>query len=200
MTREATTTLTHTDGREGNEPNIIVFRSHNNPSLAGRGLPQFERAFLDALEAGLGSLEDDLFDEADRLVIGSEDAFIKRFGFDAPLRDRKHLIDLKHHADLTDREIRLLRRAGSLSFGATSASISASVVMAAWGWFQLLALFGLMLLAFLLAGRVAIPPGLQMAKVMAIEATLSVICWVVSQAYILPHRIQQRVIRHGRIR
>lgn len=188
------------NGREGDEPNILAFRSQDDPSRAARGLPQFERAFLDVLEAGLGSLEDDLFDKADRVAMGSEDAFIKRFGFDAPLRDRKHLIELKHHADLTGREIRLLRRAGSLSFGTTSASVSAPMIMAAWGWLQLLVLFGLMLLAFLLAGRTPMPPALQMAKLVAIEGTLSVNGWVVSQAYIRPHRIQRRVIRHGRTR
>lgn len=186
------------NGREGDGSNIIAFRSHDNPAHAARGLPQFEREFLDALEVGLGALEDDLFDEADQVAIDREDAFIKRFGFDAPFRDRKHLIELKHHADLTDREICLLRRAGSLSFGATSASISAPMIMAAWGWLQLLVLFGLMLLPFLLAGRAPIPPALQMAKLMVIEATLSVISWVAFQTYIRPHRIQQRVIRHGR--
>jgi hypothetical protein len=72
---------------EGGGLNVIAFRSRDNPSLAVRGLPQFEREFLDALEAGLCSLEDGLFDEADRPAVDSEDVFIKRFGFDAPLRE-----------------------------------------------------------------------------------------------------------------
>jgi hypothetical protein len=183
---------------EGGDPNVIAFRLRDNPSPVAHGLPKFEREFLNTLEEGLCSLEDDLFEEADQAAIDSEDVFIKRFRFDAPRRDRKRLIQLKHHADLTDREIRLLNRAGSLLFGATSASISAPMILVIWGWIQLLLLFVLMLLAFLLAGRTPMPPALQMAKLLAIEATLSVICWAVFQMYIRPHRIQQRVIRRGR--
>ena len=46
----------------------------------------------------------------DAKAIESESAFQARFGFDAPRHRRQQTLALKHGADLTDREIRLLRR------------------------------------------------------------------------------------------
>lgn len=50
----------------------------------------------------------------DQEAVENEQAFIRRFGFDWPRRDRVALLELKRRCDLTDREIRLLKWTGSL--------------------------------------------------------------------------------------
>jgi hypothetical protein len=71
------------------------------------------------------------------------------------------------------------------------------MILAVWRWIQLVLLSNLMLLAILLAGRTPLPTVLQIAKLVVVETTLSVVCWAVFQMYIRPHRIQQSVDRRG---
>lgn len=152
-----------------------------------------EQEFLDALNAGLGSL-DDAPDAADREAIDNEGVFIQRFGFDASRQRRRHVLDLKHHADLTDREIRLLHRTGSLSFSATAATISASIFILAWAWFLLLYSLALMFFTFLAGIHAAAPTGAQIAQLIAFEFVLLAFAWVVLYAYMRPRRIFRRVM------
>lgn len=77
--------------------------------------------------------EEDLVDAHDRQVVDDEHEFRARFGFERPRRDRKHLIELKHALDLTDREIRLLQRSGALPFKPGGVRLSASRWMAVYG-------------------------------------------------------------------
>lgn len=153
-----------------------------------------EQEVLDALGVGLGALEDDLVDEVDREAIDNEDAFVRRFRFDAPRGHRRQLIHLKHEADLTDREIRLLSRAGALKFKGATAAISAPLCLAAWGWTQLAGLSSLMLLGFLVASRVAAPTMMQVTQLIAFEFALLIVGLALLNLYVVPRRILNRVL------
>jgi hypothetical protein len=70
----------------------------------------------------------------DRATIEREDLFLRRYGFDWPRRYREALIRLKHERDLTDREIKLLYRAGCLKRNAHDVRFEASKWLAFAGW------------------------------------------------------------------
>lgn len=172
------------------ERNVIPLQRHGRSNGGTCGI---EQEVLDALNEGLGALEDDLIDAADRNAIDHETVFIKRFGFDAPRQRRRHVFELKHHADLTDREIRLLHRTGSLSFNTAAATISVPIFISVWGWFQLLYLLALMFVTFQVATHVVTPTGVQIIRVIAFEFVLLALVWAVLYVYMRPRRIFQRV-------
>jgi len=151
-----------------------------------------EGQVLAALEEALESL-DDVMDPADQKVIDDEHAFIKRFRFDAPAHRRRQVIELKHRVDLTDREIRVLHRSGSLVFDRGVASVYASLMMSVWGWVQFIALMAVMTLA-LLAGHSAktVTPS-QVLVLATLELMLLGMCAAVFQLHVLPRRIWSRV-------
>lgn len=156
-----------------------------------------------ALESCLESFEHDL-DRADREAVEVESVFIRRFGFDAPRHQRARLLELKYEADLTDREIRWLKRTGSLVFSATEAKISAPWWFALFGWVQIVTLAVLMLHAFLLATSgpdptalhatsVNDPTAVQMLKLAVVLAVLGGFQWASYRTYVLPRMILKRV-------
>jgi len=177
------------------ENNVVSFPEIRRETSESRR--DIEQEVLHALEAGLGALEDDLVSPVDREAIDDEDAFYRRFRFDAPRDYRRHLINLKHQADLTDREIRLLSRAGALKFDRATAAISAPLFLAAWGWFQLVSLSSLMLLGFLVASRVVAPTIMQITLLTAFESALLAVAWALLNLYVAPRRILNRVLRAG---
>lgn len=54
-------------------------------------------------------------EEKDRLALNDEGYFKRRFGFNAPLEQRRDVIDIKSKFDFTDKEIRLLKFSGLLT-------------------------------------------------------------------------------------
>ncbi len=62
--------------------------------------------------------------------------FRYRFGFEAPKAARKQVLAIQNEFDLTDREIRWLRRSGQLNVSRTEAKLAPSRLMPAAGWIQ----------------------------------------------------------------
>lgn len=54
-------------------------------------------------------------DEQDRRCIDNEKLFKRRFGFDAPRQQRRHVIAIKNNFDLTDLEVSCLKRSRLLT-------------------------------------------------------------------------------------
>lgn len=54
-------------------------------------------------------------EEKDRLALNDEAYFKRRFGFNAPLEQRRDVIEIKNKFDFTDKEIRLLKFSGLLT-------------------------------------------------------------------------------------
>lgn len=54
-------------------------------------------------------------EEKDRLALNDEVYFKRRFGFNAPLEQRRDVIKIKNKFDFTDKEIRLLKFSGLLT-------------------------------------------------------------------------------------
>lgn len=131
--------------------------------------------------------------DCDEQVLVDERAFQRRFGFDAPRERREQVVQLKHDADLTDREIRGLNRTRSLTFKNGMASISAPLIVALWGGFCIAYLFGLMLLAFYAAERSTQDPIVVVAKLAVVEAVLLATCVLVSHVYVWPRQLLKRV-------
>lgn len=50
-----------------------------------------------------------------QVAIGNETYFIERFGFDASEEQRRQVLAIKEHFDLTDTNIRVLKRSGALT-------------------------------------------------------------------------------------
>lgn len=130
----------------------------------------------------------------DEFVLSDETAFRRRFGFVVCRDDRRRLLGLKQQRDLTDREIRVLHRSGSLLFEDDAVRISAPVALPVWGALQLCALFAVSLLGFLLfeahpfRWRSFLP-------FLGFETFCLAVMWGVDQIYIQPWRIKRRVVR-----
>lgn len=142
--------------------------------------------------------QEDLVDAYDRQVVADEYEFRARFGFERPRRDRKHLIELKHALDLTDREIRLLQRAGALSYKPEAVRLNASRWMMVYGQFML-ATLGLMgLQACHLASRQNTVTLLLIVKLVGLAVMLMGMGWFIQYIYICPWRIQKRTRAYQR--
>ncbi|MDO5505779.1 MAG: hypothetical protein Q4F49_05740 [Pseudoxanthomonas suwonensis] len=124
-----------------------------------RGLAHSQR---EALREQLGMLMGtdpaadwhDLGDDPDKRAELDEDEFRRRFGFDACMADRRAVITIKHEADLTDREIRRLKRTGNLQIRDGQASLSYSRIEQLWGTVLIGCVCVLMLIGILAALRV----------------------------------------------
>lgn len=137
-------------------------------------------------------------EQKDVAVLEQERAFKKRFGFDLNQRQRDQLIDLKHRADLTDSEIRLLRRTGSLEFRAAGAEISTSNFVELWGYIQIGAATLLMLVGLLALGRSQAPTLAQFGLIAAVEMALLALVWGLELQYVRPNRIRRRMLDASR--
>lgn len=75
----------------------------------------------------------------DELAISDEDEFKERFGFDAPLEQRRNLIDLQRYWDFTNSEITKLKTSGCMVLSKGKAtSLCASRLIYAMGHVYLL--------------------------------------------------------------
>ncbi|XZG69051.1 hypothetical protein ACTSKR_10340 [Chitinibacteraceae bacterium HSL-7] len=137
--------------------------------------------------------------ELDERAIQSEKFFRRRFGFDAPLEQRRDVIDLKNHLDLTDLEISVLKKAGLLTIcKGKRTSLCADRVVFAMGVYFLataIVVFGTCSLAILNSG----PWGWkQVIGLSVVGLAFAVMLWFSSSISFHPLRImQQRGIRLG---
>jgi hypothetical protein len=130
--------------------------------------------------------QEDLVDAYDRQVVADEYEFRARFGFERPRRDRKHLIELKHALDLTDREIRLLQRAGALSYKPEGVRLNASRWMMVYGQFMITTLGLMGFQACHLASRQNTVTLLLIAKLVGLAAIFAGMGWFIQYIYIRP--------------
>ena len=128
----------------------------------------------------------------DAKAIESESVFMTRFGFDAPRHRRQQTLALKHGADLTDREIRLLRRFQCLAFTGKAAEISAPGFLAAWGYLQMGFVAYLMIYTFAVALDSTQPAHVVAAKVAAAEALLLGLALALAYSFVWPRRLLKR--------
>ncbi len=174
---------------------VIPFPSH--PAEVGEQLvTKLEERVLTVVADALESLDDDFESERDREAVRCEEAFHSRFGFDAPRRQRGLLLEFKHRADLTDREIRHLKRCGCLKFDRDSVAIIAPQWVEWFGWTQLalLALLGVMAAtAFQLVPQ---PKLIHVAALIAMLAAPAYLAWRIHKIYIAPRKILRRVVAH----
>ena len=136
--------------------------------------------------------------DADQEVLKDERAFYSRFGFDANREQRRQILKFKHNADVTDAEIRILRRRGSIRYHPHGVEILAPSVFAAWGYVQIIALGLLMVLPIL---RFGFKPDFSWPIFIGILPFEAVLVWLVKltdDVYIRPHRIRKRVLRQNR--
>ncbi|MCI1728668.1 MAG: hypothetical protein LKM32_04465 [Chiayiivirga sp.] len=181
------------------DTNVVPFPARARDQAIGDDPhDDLERKVVTVLDDALSDLEDDLIDDSDREAIDSEEAFIHRFGFDAPRHRRRWVIDLKHRADLTDRELRLLRGTGSLMFDTRTAAIFAPWLVAAWGWIMIAVLGALMLGVFLIANRVETPTLAQISALAGFETALLALCFGIHRLHVQPRAILRRVRRRNR--
>jgi hypothetical protein len=123
------------------------------------------------------------------------DKFKARFGIERERGDRLRLIDLCSDAGLTDSEVIWLQRSGSLGRGDNWPEISASKVVAMWGW-ALIGFLWLMLGIPLLHGvhraDYAMGPTLLAVVIAGFMAAGSrgIYC-----LHILPWQVEKRVLR-----
>lgn len=162
---------------------------NDHESFEGR----LEHDVRQAVREGAAHAEALSLEVHDRHVVGEERAFRARFGFDRPRRDRENLIRLKHEADLTDREIRLLKFTCSLRFDADSVRLVASRILAIFGRIVMgfLALEGLE--AWGLASESSLPVPVLLLRLAGVMVILLVMGWAVQQIYLRPWQIRERV-------
>jgi hypothetical protein len=195
------------DERDKAAGRIVMFRQRGTPRGidALSGIEEAELAELgrllcefDGTEAPEESAPEQIIKQNDEAVLGQERAFKKRFGFDLNQRRRNQLIDLKHRADLTDREIRLLKRTGSLEFRPSGAEISTSNIIEAWGYVQIAAATVLMLAGLLVLGRSEAPTLAQFSLIAAVEVALMALVWGLELQYVRPNCIRRRMLDSNR--
>lgn len=195
------------DERDKAAGRIVMFRQRGTPGGIGAlsGIEETELAELgrllceiDSTEAPENSAPKQTVEQSDEAVLEQERAFKKRFGFDLNQRQRNQLIDLKHRADLTDREIRLLKRTGSLVFRSTGAEISTANIVEAWGYAQIVATTLLMLAVLLMLGISETPTLAQFSLIAAVEVALIALVWGLELQYVRPNCIRRRMLDSNR--
>lgn len=132
-------------------------------------------------------------EDPDWQAVLDEHYFAKRFGFDACKAFRKQVIVLKNGADLTDREIRTLRRSGNLQFKSGNLAVLSSRIEQMWGWILIGAIANLMLLGVLAASKTPHPTFQQVAVVVGLEALCVALWWWTMEIYVRPTTIAKRI-------
>jgi hypothetical protein len=138
----------------------------------------------------------------DRVTVEREDVFLRRFGFDWPRRYRGALIRLKHERELSDREIKLLFRAGCLKRSTDDVRFEANRWLAATGW-MLIACLSPTILLFVSGVATHVPTTLVRGlAVVGVAGWLLTMVWMGYAFYIEPWRIHERslarlVVRTG---
>ena len=132
-------------------------------------------------------------DHQDQLAICDEQAFRRRFGFTVNRLQREQIITLKHEADLTDKEIKILRSSGSLVFQNGKLSVMAPTLIAIWGYIQMVMLFLMMVLSVLAAVSAQKSSWPGIAGIVALNMMLMFGMNLSNDVFIWPQRIRKRV-------
>lgn len=149
---------------------------------------------VDAIREGTANAETLSLEVRDRLAQEEERAFRARFRCDRPRLDRQNLIRLKHEADLTDREIRLLLFTCSLRFGREGVHFVASLRgLAAFGRVVMDFLGVELLEAWNLASCSSLPVPVLLLRLVGVVTLVLAMGWGVQQIYLRPRQIQCRV-------
>lgn len=136
----------------------------------------------------------------DQLAIRDEYVFRKRFGFVVNRLQREKIIALKHEADLTDKEVRILRKSSSIVFRNERLQVMAPTALAIWGYI-LIAFLMLMMFLSLLAAELAEHVGMKEVVVLIVVNALLLFGMNASNdVYIWPQRIRKRVEQRRMIR
>ena len=176
------------------EAKIIRFPGRSSAqSVPGTACDARWQEFVQVVREALVTAHDDPLDEQDRRAIADEYIFRARFGFVRPRRDRERLIRMKHQFDLTDDEIRVLKRAGALSFGVHQVRLVAERWLAAYGWL-VLGFLGLMesLAWSATLQRSAVPPVLLL-KLVSLTLVFGGLGWIVHMIHVRPWQIAKRM-------
>ena len=137
-------------------------------------------------------------DHQDQLAICDEQVFRKRFGFVVNRQQREQIISLKHEADLTDKEIKILRSSGSLAFQKGKLTVMAPTLIAVWGYIQILLSLLLMTLSVLAAASAQKISGTGIAGIVLLNLILLFGMNLSNDVFIWPQRIRKRVQQHQR--
>jgi len=137
-------------------------------------------------------------DHQDQLAICDEQVFRKRFGFVVNRQQREQIISLKHEADLTDKEIKILRSSGSLAFQKGKLTVMAPTLIAVWGYIQILLSLLLMTLSVLAAASAQRISGTGIAGIVLLNLILLFGMNLSNDVFIWPQRIRKRVQQHQR--
>lgn len=156
-------------------------------ALRARTVAELSQVLAEAASTGTA--------ETDFEAVDDEHVFAKRFKFVVCRRYRQHTIDLKHEADLTDAEIRLLWRTSSLVFRDDQAVMTTSRTMQAWGYIQLVVLGALILAGLLALLRAQAPTLVQFGQLMVVETLLFALSWGIHTMYVRPNQIRSRAVR-----
>ncbi len=132
-------------------------------------------------------------DHQDQLAICDEQAFRKRFGFVVNRLQREQIIALKREADLTDKEIRILRSSGSLAFQKGKLTVMAPTLIAVWGYIQIVLSLLLMMLSVLAAISAQKMSWTGVAGIVALNVILLFGMNLSNDVFIWPQRIRKRV-------
>jgi hypothetical protein len=130
--------------------------------------------------------------ELDEVAIGNQRVFHARFCMDASRGVREQLITLQQHHDLTDREIRWLRRAGSIQVKGTQVTPTTSRSMVAIGWVQLSLISLMCISALFQVAFSSTPAWKQLLAQLAVAAVWVGCLWITHRLYIAPWRMLQR--------
>lgn len=133
-------------------------------------------------------------DRADHEALEDEQVFRKRFGFIINRARREKVLNLKHDADLTDREIRLLWWTSNLDLNGNEATITASRIVQIWGYIQMVILGLLMFIGILKAVDSVDRTFQQLVALVIAEGVIALILLGVEYLYVRPYLILKRIL------
>lgn len=117
--------------------------------------------------------------------------FKYRFGFEATTPVRKQVIDMLTRYDLSDKEVRILKRSGQLVINRTKATLKKpSRWITIFGWAYVV-FIGLVVFArlYALTQNQELETAGQILQVILTYVIFSIVLWVVLSLFILPGRI-----------
>jgi hypothetical protein len=136
--------------------------------------------------------------QEDREALEEEKAFRRRFGFIVNRTRRQKVLKLKHTADLTDREIRMLWWTYNLDLNPDHARITATNLLQAWGYIQIGTFCLLMLQGFWMAINAESRTLSHLVMLAIVELVLALLLGGADWLYVRPNQIRQRIIREGK--
>lgn len=116
-----------------------------------------------------------------------EDVFERRFRFDAPIKVRRAVLQMKKDLDLTDREIGLLKLSGLLVIRGNEVTLKKSRLISVHGW-SIYSVFATLLLLGYVLVILSSAPFTSALKIIACTPIL----WLIHRYCIRPSQILRR--------